>query len=1064
MKSSLVRKFYAVAAIFIIGLLAASLAFSATTGKISGKILDKKTGESLPGVNVVIEGTTMGAATDIEGRYIIINVRPGDYNLTASIIGYQKMRFEEVHVSADLTTTIDFELSEEVLKGDVTVIRAERPLVQRDQTGSVRVSSSEEIENMPVSSIQEVVGISAGVVQFQDSGNGMVRRRGGQGTSASNLPQLNVRGGRANQVAYIVDGFSVQDPITGRTTATIAPGAVDEIVIMTGGFNAEYGRIMSGAVNVTTRRGQPQFSGKVHAVTDNVGAGSEPQDYNMYDFSFSGPLVPGNDKVSFFVSASRAWERNRTPRANISGKYFDLIADRDSVEMSNSDGSTYNIGTLNTYDAHRSDYTHYRDGVLPGNWRDSWSFQAKIDVDLTDNIKLDMSTIGSTDDYQRYQHRYLFNSEHANYYEDRNLGVNGKMTYQMNKNTVFTVAGNYFGTSRFVGDGVHKHDMMEYARPVQNPNYDATTLYWSWDDIDGPTPTEYGSYAWNQDVWGSESAGWDSVQFVVGGDEGHVNRGAYLKRSSRYVGFDFDVISQIHPDHELKFGVDLQKHKLRYYSAVYANRSWAFLTDPGYAEQDVDLYGYRWDPVERELIETDDPMEGNHDYNYGEPFTDENNNGIYDEGEPFEDTGTGLDGPKEPLTLSFYLQDKFEYEGIVVNYGVRYDYIDVNTEQLVDEHYPLGDPNQEAQPGDADYNNPNRMDKDKDLKDADEQTAFSPRIGIGFPVTDRTVFHANYGIFYQQPRLVDLYVGYTYLDYYVRNSPYFTTVGNPNLDWEKTTAYEFGMRHQLGERSVLEITSYYKSVTDLAQIENVSSFPASFTPYKNSDYGTIKGFDFSFRTMRTNNLATNVSYSLSWATGTGSTSTSSYNSQWHGEDSPKTSAPLDYDQRHKLTFNTDYRYTNNAPIPLLNNFGVNLLGSFASGTPYTPAKTYNEVTEASVTPETNGAINSRYGPWVFRMDMKANKTFQLGGFDMNFYVWVLNLMDRDNAVDVYEGTGDPESTSWLNSPEGVEFQDTYLEAHDSSGLTGEEKYMLKERNPRNYDLPRVVRFGIEIGF
>lgn len=1051
--SCLVKRFGLIIGLIVIGLMMTNVVFAGTTGKISGVVVDQNTGEPLPGVNVVVEGTTMGAATDADGRYNIINVRPGTYTVVASIIGYQTTEIENLTVTADLTTTADFQLSEQVLEGEVITIRAERPLVQRDQTSTVRVTTSEEIENLPVRNVQEVVGLSAGVVQYQDSGGSMTRRRGGQATTASNIPQLNVRGGRANQVAYIVDGFSVRDPISGNTTATIAPDAVDQIVVMTGGFNAEYGRIMSGAINVTTKRGTQKFSGNLHAVTDNIGVGSDPQDYNIYDFSLSGPLIPGNDKVNFFVSGSRAWERNRTPKYNISGDYFDGVAEMDSVELAD---AGY-VPTINTFDSYSTDFENYRDGVLPANWRDGWSWQGKIGIDLTQNLKVDIGTLGSVDKYQRYQHRYLFNAKHTAYFEDENMAFNAKVTYQLNKNTVMNLAGNYFSVSRFTGDGYYKDDYMAYGRPNGNPNYDETFLFFAWDDMDGVTETEMTNYGWDTDVWGAEAADWDSVAFVTSGNEAHVNRGAFGKRSSSYYGFDFNVISQVHPDHEVKFGFDMQRHKLRFYQAIYANRAWAFLDNPGYAAQDNETYGYYFDPVKNELVESDDPTKGDHAWQYGEPYEDLNGNGSYDQGEPFEDVGNGYDGPKEPTTFAFYLQDKYEYEGIVLNFGLRYDYLDPNTDRLKNEEYPLGDPD------DPNTVNPNRLDPE-DLEASEAQTAFSPRIGIGFPVTETTVFHASYGVFYQQPDLSDLYAGMTYFEYYVRNSPYFTFVGNPNLDWEKTTAYEFGLRHQLSERSVLEITSYYKSISDLAQLQNQASFPASFTTYRNTDYGTVKGFDFSFRTLRTNNLAMSLDYSLSWATGTGSTSTSTYNSQWHGEEQPKTTAPLDYDQRHKFTFNMDYRYGNNAPISLLNNFGVNILGNLASGTPYTPAEVYNEVTEQAVTPVTNGAINSRYGPWTFRLDLKANRSFSISGLDMNFYVWVLNLLDRQNPVDVYEGTGDSESTSWLNTAEGQAFVDQYADPHDTSALSGEEKYLLKERNPRSYDIPRVVRLGVEIGF
>jgi outer membrane receptor protein involved in Fe transport len=1016
--SGLAKKMFAMLAVVIFSVVMANPAIAGITGKISGKIIEKSSGEPLPGVNVIIDGTTMGAASDTEGRYSILNVRPGDYTVSASIIGYKKYSVEEIRVTADLTTTIDFALDEEVLEGEVVVIRAERPLVQRDQTATVRVTSSEEIENLPVRDYKEVVGISAGVVQFENNAT-VGQGRGGSPTSASNLPQLNVRGGRANQVAYIVDGSSVQDPITGNTTISIAPDAIDEVVVMTGGFNAEYGRIMSGAVNVTTKRGQKQYHGKVGALTDNVGLGSDPQDYNVYDLSLSGPLIPGNDKVNFFVSGSRTWQGNRVARAVIPSDYMDIVNGFNEVELSNGN-------TIAGYNQRfGGNVQKYSDGVLPGNWADSWSYQGKLGFDLSNNMKLDIGFLGSRDDYRSWSQSYLFNVEHTPYYEDRNAAFNTKLTYQMNKNTFMTVGGNYFATERFRGDGVHKKDQLAYGRVNGNPNFDDTVLFLSWDDIEGATETAYQKIGWDPDVW-PQMAGADSIDFVSGGDEGYVFDD-YLQRKSSYVGFNFNVTSQVHPNHEVKFGFDMQKHKMRYYRNLFpASRGHRFLDDPEFAELDTDQYGYLYDPIKNELVESDDP------------------------------TGNGLDGPKEPTTMAVYMQDKFEYEGIVINFGLRYDYLDSATEQLVDENDPLrvyeGGSDSALEP--------------EELTAADAQTAFSPRLGIGFPITDRTVLHASYGWFYQQPNLFDLYVSYAYLEHKIRTGGYFYPFGNPNLDWEKTVAYEVGLRHQLNDISVFEATAYYKSIEDLVQVRSIASQPESFSSYRNSDYGTVKGFDFSFQTLRNSNLAMNLAYTLSWATGTGSTSNSTRNIAWTGEEPPRTSAPLDYDQRHKFTFNADYRYSDNAPLSLLNNFGVNLLGSIASGTPYTPQKVYNEVTLGSVSPEPVGPINSRYGPWVFRMDMKANKSFNISGMDMNFYVWVLNLLDRDNATDVYEITGDPQSTSFLSTDEGRGVVEAPAVAvpHDSSGLTAEQKYLLREQDANNYDVGRVVRFGVELSF
>ncbi|MCP4711268.1 MAG: TonB-dependent receptor [Planctomycetes bacterium] len=1015
------RKFTLFLGMLLIILMATGVVFAGTTGKIAGKIIDKNTGEPLPGVNVVIQGTTMGNATDSQGRFTIINIRPGDYTISATIMGYAKVTHEDVHVTADLTTAHDLAMSEEVLDGEVIVIKAERPLVQRDQTSSVRVTSAEEIAHLPVRDYQEVVSLSAGVVTFAYNVSSNQGRKGNAAAneSGSNLPDLNIRGGRANQVAYIVDGFSVQDPISGRTTTTITPGAIQEVVIMTGGFNAEYGRIMSGAVNVTTKRGQKKYHGKVSAITDNVGFGSDPQDYNIYDMTLSGPLIPGNDKINFFVSGSRAWMGSRQARANMPQDIYKSIASPPVINIDDHEVAPWS-------DTHRDEVAKLQDGVLPSNSNSNYAWHAKLGIDLSDNLKIDLGTLGSRDNFQRYQTTWLFGLEHCPVYDDRNSAINGKVTYQMNKNTFMTFGANFFASERFRGDGLYKEDQTAYGRPGGNPGFDSSTLFMQWDDMYGVTVPDTTLRGWStdegEDGWGAEAADWDSVGFITMGYEGAVFDD-YLKRKSSYIGLDFDITSQVHPYHEIKLGFDTQQHELHYYRNLFPTNSWQYMMSQKAGDLDVDQYGYTWDARQNKLVEEDPGGGGLNDY----------------------------DKAKEPRMMAFYFQDKFEYKGLVLNMGMRWDYLDVNTEQLTNPDQPFQ--------GDS------SLDPDEDFAGkADAQTAFSPRLGIGFPVTDRTVLHASFGHFYQQPNLFDLYVSYRYLESKISRGGYYYQVGNPNLDWEKTIAYEVGIRHQLNATSVVEVTSYYKSIEDLVQARAITSTPESHESYRNDSFSTVRGFDFSFQTLRTSNIATSLAYSLSWATGTGSDPSSTRNIVWQGEEPPVLHHPLDFDQRHKFTFNFDYRFASNAPTPLLNQAGVNFLGNFASGKPYTAANLWNETTLGAGASEPFGPLNGRNAPWTFRVDMKANKLFNISGLDMNFYVWVLNLLDRNNPIAVYDCSGDPTTTTYLDGEEGQTLVEELAVPDDNSGLTGEEKYLLRENDPRMFDTPRVVRFGFELSF
>lgn len=227
----------ALGVLFVLTLVIFDSAVAGTTGKLNGVVVDKATQEPLPGVNVVLMDTQLGAATDLNGEYSILNIPPGVYTLSVSMMGYKETRIENIRVSIDLTTKQNVALEETVLDvGETVTVVAERPLVQRDMTSSLSSVSSREIEAMPVTSIGDVLQLQAGVIR--DGGN------------------FHIRGGRANEVTFWVDGVEVTDVCSGQSMgARIENNAVQELQVVSGTFNAEYGKAMAGIINVITKEG-----------------------------------------------------------------------------------------------------------------------------------------------------------------------------------------------------------------------------------------------------------------------------------------------------------------------------------------------------------------------------------------------------------------------------------------------------------------------------------------------------------------------------------------------------------------------------------------------------------------------------------------------------------------------------------------------------------------------------------------------------------------------------------------------------------------------------------------
>ncbi len=255
-------------------------AYSQQTGSISGKITDKKTGEELPGVNIILKGTYYGAATDIKGNFSIKGINPGTYNVEISFIGYKTVQFTGTVIEASKTMELNLELEESVLTlGQDVVIVGEKPLLDVEETQSKRTVSREEIEASMTEKIGDIVSLQAGVVKSDN--------------------EIHIRGGRTYENAFLLDGVSVQDPLAGTGFGLqLSANAIEEVEVITGGYNAEYGQATSGVVNVKTREGGSEYHGYVSYKRDNLGNNSSYHVFNtdIFEGNLSGP-----EPISSFI-------------------------------------------------------------------------------------------------------------------------------------------------------------------------------------------------------------------------------------------------------------------------------------------------------------------------------------------------------------------------------------------------------------------------------------------------------------------------------------------------------------------------------------------------------------------------------------------------------------------------------------------------------------------------------------------------------------------------------------------------------------------------------------------
>ena len=376
-----------------------------TTGKIAGSVKDAVTGQPLFGCNVVIEGTTMGGATDANGEYFIINVRPGQYTLRATFLGYKAYKVTNIQVVVDLTARVDFLMEPTTLEMGEVVVSAERPILEKDVTSKLSVISSDEILNMPVTTVQDVLTTKAGFTTDAD-GN------------------IHVRGGRTGEIAYMIDGMYVEDPLYGGFNAMMNKDAIEEMMVLSGTFNAEYGDAMSSIVNIVTKEGGEVFHGKLEYTSPMLNASPYrkrnpfPGVQDSYDYVAKSVI----DRLKFKPLDLEMPVRG-TLNASLSGPLplFSRLTFFVSGRYKNED----------SYLPHGYDLE--RDGF------------AKLAYRVTPMLKLSLSDQVTENEYQGYNHAWKYLSDHQSHSVKNTNRLGLTLTHTLSSGLFYTAQ-----ISRFV--------------------------------------------------------------------------------------------------------------------------------------------------------------------------------------------------------------------------------------------------------------------------------------------------------------------------------------------------------------------------------------------------------------------------------------------------------------------------------------------------------------------------------------------------------------------------------------------------------------------------------------
>ena len=1137
-----------------------SFLLGGTDGTIRGKVTDEE-GVPLPGANVILPELSIGAATDIDGNYLILNIPVGEYDVVVTMMGYAKFTKKEIQVMMDQTVWLNFKLPLEVVAGDEVEVIGERPLVERGTTAKKITVSKEAIQALPIRDLTELYTLQSGVVKVES------RNKSIPNHEERGIEEIHVKGGRSGQIAYMMDGMYLRNPIFGSigSGTRLNLFAIKEFDWQPGGFNAEYGDAQSAVSNFHTNSGGKLITYKIKYETSQVGAlinsamgktdETENFDlirgYNDLNIGIGGPIL-GIPKLSFWISGQY------TTKDNYSVYEFD---DR--------------VFTL-----HNGDYFYRTDADLTANlenisknkkalvypwdnvagfrgfgFNKTWDVFAKLTFKLTNKLRFHGAYWQVGNHRQSFNPRYLYWDEGRNELFRDTYRYNFEVNHSLTQRTFYTIRTSRFTQDQFQGVRWRDNDSdgypnwFEWRHPAgykdisdpENRNVipysigeDGDTIRYT--NVDERTGWYHGAdpglYSWElaenfrdgngNGVWDvgedfTDANGnniWDGPELVkplierdgdywlepemyedyepfydyrsvelryqnVPGYFGapinlsfipgvpnpyyympnYAQSGVAWDESRTFGGHDtfyadsraitdeirFDLTSQITDKWKVRTGIDYKYHKLNFYE----------VQDPWLgAGAFIQTFAEYWEDTGPDsLVLGDegyteaDEGEGNGRWDKGEAFTDANNNGQWDEF-------------REPEEFSAYVQNTFEVPWMVINYGIRIDMVNYNT-QIWGVPLPLQDSLGVYSPGHpffySDLNNNNKWDTDEEYSDIAglsrqkvflEQSGWfykiSPRLGFSHVITDKSTFTFNYGLYYQTPVYQNIYLNTNRLE---DPEKLFEEgegqVGNATISAERTQEYSVAFNVQVGESWAYSLGAWVRDMDQMTRYTHERSGVYSYQISTNGDYGSARGLDLTIEWRRAF-FGSMLQYTYSISKANSEYAWASISGQY--VDAPSQENITYFDRPHDLTY---YAYTF---LP----FGIQagLTAFYQSGYPYTPI-----IFRGKDPVEDLRHRNSKRGPGYKNVNISFSKYFEFMAHKIGLGLNVFNILDIRNPVDIYAMTGKP------NDP-GTYYTDYVgLPGFDPSG---QGKYANKSSayydRPWRLSSPREINFFIRFDF
>lgn len=983
---------------FLTLLLPISEAWGQGVGSITGVIRNQETGETLDYANVVLtrvsDQAQWGAMSLGGGRFYLQGIPAGDYVVKVLYLGF-KPDEKPITLSVGDAAELVFDLEVTVVKQfDVFTIEGTSIMVEVKDAVTEHTIGAEDLTDYAVDTVEEAVGRQAGVV----SRNG----------------ELHVRGGRSGEISFRVDGVAVDDPLGGGALS-VSTFSVANVQTVTGGQDPEYGNALSGVVNIQTREGRDDdFELNARFTTDDFGRQDRTfTNYDRLEIGMGGPT--GIPRFTWFLSGDLRFSDqenfNRAERPETKVELFgaELFKYR-RRQFNDIKGS---VKLAYTFDEqNRKKLT----AEFIGNYTRSEQFLPNWDVQgytrqLVRMPVLEESSQGLafTGGYRTFYYGPWVNNLN-NITTTRPVRIetgSGVRTQPMPVLRIRDIRGNEFvalAQPVFVGarnpQGLFSTEREDtsytYVNSAdngpQNERYSAQAkLFWKHtitDDTfyemkiarvefsglqtvsDGKLPTEFlhggirspgplgGTtlqYLGQTDFYTDP----DNPVFITDGSDWPL----YNDQNTQQYSMNFDITSNRYEGHKLKAGVRVVYNDLQRY----------FLVNPGQTSDDR-FTGQVQPGLARNIFHTYNPE------------------------------------------ASFYLQDRWEYEGMVINGGFRWDMFS---------------------PGSAAQVEVDNEELDRNVYKYKHR--ISPRIGFAFPITDRDGFHFHYGRFVQFPGRDVLFASQST----VGNTG---TLGNPNLDSELTVQYQAGIKHQFNDYLAAQFAVYNRDIYGLISATQVTDEATGnvLARYINKAYGNARGVELTLERRFHNRWAFEIAYTYAFADGVASEQ--EFGANPNGlEFLPNQELPLSWDQRHGLAM--DLR------IAEPQVWAASMTFDYGSGFPWTPFFRFERRQDPLLE-------NSERLPATFDLRMQAERHVNFYGQHVILYLQGLNLLNEDDVVAIQPGLfpGPVEATnagvSYLT--ETGKFGGAYLQDVD-----GDQKDDFVPLNdPRVFGQHRLFRVGI----